>query len=81
MTTPATCKKIEGKPLRRDVAPDLYCVSLFTHKCVRTNLLTLFNQFALGSMVRDNHIAVGCRVEGVHRPLGPNPNPIVKRRV
>ena len=31
--------------------------------------------------MRDNHIAVGCREEGCHGPLGPNPNPSVKRRV
>lgn len=29
--------------------------------------------------MRDNHVAVGCRVEGCHGPFGTNPNE--KRRV
>ena len=28
-----------------------------------------------------NHIIVGSRVEGPYGPLGPNPNPLIKRRV
>ena len=31
--------------------------------------------------MRDNHIAVGCRMEGLHGTLGPNPNPSAKCRV
>ena len=33
------------------------------------------------AMVHSSHIFVGCRVEGSHGPLLPNPNPNAKRRV
>jgi len=37
--------------------------------------------FCLVTMVRSNHVYVGCRVEGCHGPLVQNPNPSIKRRV